>query len=131
MPPGPETGSPRLRDRVVLRDLLVRGIVGVNDWEREQEQDVLVNVEVLTDTRAAGRSDDVADAFNYRTLAKAVIAHVESGKPQLVERLAEEIARIAVEQGAERVRVRVEKPGAVRFARSVGVEIERERADFE
>jgi FolB domain-containing protein len=120
-----------LRDRIVLRDLLVRGIVGVNDWEREQPQDVLVNLEVATDTRAAGRSDDVADTLNYRTLAKAVIEHVESARPYLVEALAEAIARIAVAQGAERVRVRVEKPGAVRFAASVGVEIERERSDFE
>ena len=78
-----------LRDRIVLRDLLVRGIVGVNDWEREQEQDILVNLEVATDTRAAGRSDDVADTLNYRTLAKAVIEHVESARPYLVEALAE------------------------------------------
>ena len=125
------TAPRRLRDRIVIRDLLVRGIVGVNDWEREQEQDVVVNLEAFTDTRAAGRSDDVADTLNYRTLAKAVIAHVESARPHLVEALAEAVARIAVEHGAERVRVRVEKPGAVRFAASVGVEIERERGDFE
>jgi FolB domain-containing protein len=130
-PGDPPVAEPRiLRDRIVLRDLLVRGIVGVNDWEREQEQDILVNLEVATDTRAAGRSDDVADTLNYRTLAKAVIEHVESARPYLVEALAEAIARIAVAQGAERVRVRVEKPGAVRFAASVGVEIERERSDF-
>ena len=121
----------QLRDRIVIEDLLVRGIVGVNDWEREQPQDVLVNIEVFADTRAAGRSDDVADTLDYRTLGKAVIAHVESARPYLVEALAEAIARIAVEHGAERVRVRVEKPGALRFAASVGVEIERERADFE
>lgn len=121
----------RLRDRIVIKDLLLRGIVGVNDWEREKEQDVLLNLTVFTDTRAAGRSDRIADTLNYRTLTKAVIEHVGSARPYLVEALAEAVARIAVEHGAERVRVRVEKPGALRFAASVGVEIERERSDFE
>jgi FolB domain-containing protein len=120
----------QLRDRIVIKDLLLRGIVGINDWEREREQDILLNLVVYADTRTAGRSDDVADTLNYRTLAKAVIEHVESARPYLVEALAEAVARIAVEHGAERVRVRVEKPGALRFAASVGVEIERERADF-
>lgn len=124
------TGPRQLRDRIVIKDLLLRGIVGINDWEREREQDILLNLVVYADTRAAGRSDDVADTLNYRTLAKAVIEHVESSRPYLVESLAEAVARIAVEHGAERVRVRVEKPGALRFATSVGVEIERERADF-
>lgn len=123
--------SGELRDRIVIKDLLLRGIVGVNEWEREKEQDVVLNLTVFSDTRAAGRSDRIADTLNYRTLTKAVIEHVESARPYLVEALAEAVARIAVEHGAERVRVRVEKPGALRFAASVGVEIEREPRDFE
>ncbi len=119
-------------DRLVIKDLLVRGIVGINDWEREKPQDILINASVFVDVRAAGASDDIADTFNYRTLTKAFIAYVEGASHFLVETLATELARIAVvEMGAERVVLRVEKPGALRFARSVGIEIERGRADFE
>jgi len=118
-------------DTILVRDLLVRGIVGLNDWEREKRQNILINLELSIDGRAAGESDDVADSVNYRTLTKDVIAHVETAEPFLVEALAHQIARIAVVgHGAERVRVRVEKPGALRFASSVGIEVERTAADF-
>ena len=119
------------RDKILIRDLMVRGIIGLNDWERKERQDIVVNLTVWSDLAPAGRSDDMNDSLNYRTLAKAVIAHIESSSYFLVEALATAIARIAiVELGAERIQVRIEKPGALRFANSVGVEIERERADF-
>lgn len=118
-------------DTILIRDLLVRGIIGVNDWEREQKQDILINIELDIDSRVAGESDDVDDTLNYRTLTKDVIAHVEESRPYLVEALAHEIARISIiSHGAERAVVRVEKPGALRFARSVGIEIERTTKDF-
>ena len=119
-------------DRIVIKDLRLRGIVGLNDWEREKKQDILINIVVFSDVGAAGRSDDVADTLNYRTLTKRVIEYVEGSDHYLVEALASQLARIAVvEMNAERVRLRVEKPGALRFADSVGVEIERVRADFD
>jgi len=119
-------------DRVLIADLLVRGIIGLNEWERKKKQDILVNLEIFTDIRDAGRSDDVSKTVNYRTITKAVIALIENSSYFLVEALATEIARLVVaEHGVPRVRVRVEKPGAVRFARSVGVDIVRERGDFE
>jgi dihydroneopterin aldolase/D-erythro-7,8-dihydroneopterin triphosphate epimerase len=83
------------------------------------------------DLRPAARSDDIADAVNYRTVAKAIIAHIEQGSPMLVERLVTEIAAICL--GADRrvaeVEVEVEKPGALRFADSVGVRIHRKRGE--
>jgi D-erythro-7,8-dihydroneopterin triphosphate epimerase len=122
----------RAEDRILVRDLLVRGIIGVNDWERKNRQDILVNLEIGVDARLAGQTDDMSDSLNYRTVAKAVIALVESSEYRLVEALATEIARmITIDHGAARVKVRVEKPGAVRYARSVGIEIERTRADFQ
>jgi FolB domain-containing protein len=118
-------------DEIHIRDLLVRGILGVNDWEREQPQDILVNLTLVADLRRAGISDDIADSVNYRTVAKKVIAHVESAHRFTVESLAADLARLCLEEpGVQRVRVRVEKPGALRFARSVGVEIERSAGDF-
>ncbi|MEM7480952.1 MAG: dihydroneopterin aldolase [Acidobacteriota bacterium] len=119
------------QDKIFINDLLVRGILGLNDWERVKKQDILINLELTFDTRRAGRDDDVAHTLNYRTLAKAVIAYVEDSSHLLVETLVAEVARICVvDHGAEAARVRIEKPGALRFARSVGVEIERHREDF-
>jgi FolB domain-containing protein len=113
-------------DRIEIKDLLVRGILGVNDWERQQEQDILINLTLYADLSLAGASDLLEDTVNYRTLTKQVIAHVQTSQRYTVEALAEDIARISLEQPrVRRVRVRVEKPGALRFARSVGVVIER------
>lgn len=120
------------QDRIHVKNLLLRAIIGLNDWEREKPQDILINLTLFTDMRAAGRSDDAADILNYRSITKAVIEYVENSQHYLVEALATEIARICVvDHDAARVIVQVEKPGALRFAESVGVEIERARADFE
>jgi FolB domain-containing protein len=119
-------------DRIEIKDLLLRGILGINDWEREKPQDILVNLTLFTDLRRAGHTDDIADTVNYRTLTKEVIAHVESARRYTVEALAADIARLCLQTpGVARARVRVEKPGALRFARSVGVEIERTAADLD
>ncbi len=113
-------------DKVIIKDLLVRGIIGINDWEREQQQDILINIAVVTDTRRAAESDDIKDCVNYRTLAKEVQHHAEKAARLTVEALANDIAEICLRQpGVQKAIVRVEKPGAVRFAASVGVEIER------
>lgn len=123
--------SPMTDDTILITDLLVRGIIGVNEWEREQPQDILVNVAMRADTRAAAQADDVDRSVNYRTVAKSIIRHVEDSRRLTLEALADDIARLclAVEMVQE-VSVRVEKPGAVRFARSVGVEIRRRREDL-
>jgi dihydroneopterin aldolase/D-erythro-7,8-dihydroneopterin triphosphate epimerase len=109
-------------------DLLLRTIIGINEEERHNRQDVLINITLYTDIRAAGVSDDISDAVNYRTITKNVIELVENSQFSLVEKLATEIVHICLKDPrVERARVRVEKPGALRFARSVGVEIERGR----
>jgi FolB domain-containing protein len=115
-------------DKVIIKDLLVRGIIGINDWERENPQNILINIVVITDTQRAAQTDNIEDCVNYRTLAKAVMQHAETAQRLTVEALANDLARICLEQPlAQRVIVRVEKPGAVRFAASVGVEVERGR----
>ena len=119
-------------DQVIIRDLSARGIIGLNDWEREKPQEMLINLTLFADLRAAGQSDEIADSVNYRTVAKKVLAHAESAGRLTVEALAADIARICLaESGVLKARVRVEKPGAVRFSRSVGVEIERDAREFE
>ncbi len=120
-----------MRDVIEIRDLHLRTIIGINDWERKERQDVLIHLRLHTDTRLPGRTDRIEDALNYRTVTKRVIEMVEGSRFYLVERLAEEIARICVvEFGVPEVEVGVEKPGALRFARSVGVWIRRTSADY-
>jgi 2-amino-4-hydroxy-6-hydroxymethyldihydropteridine diphosphokinase len=121
-----------MTDQIQIQDLLLRAIIGINDEERRNRQDVLINVTLHADTRAAGRSDAITDAVNYRTLTKRIIALVEGSSFYLVEKLAAEIAALCLDDPrVEQADVRVEKPGALRFARSVGVEIHRTRADLE
>jgi FolB domain-containing protein len=118
-------------DRIVISDLMLRAIIGINDWERVERQDVLLNITLFGDLRAAGESDQIEDTINYRTVTKQIIKHVESSQRFTVEALAADVARICLkEKGVKRARVRIEKPGALRFARSVGVEIERTADDF-
>ncbi len=118
--------QPLSPDAIEVRDLLLRCIIGVNEAERRAKQDILINITLWTDVRAASASDDIQDTVNYRTVTKQVIEHVENSKYYLVETLAERIAEICLDdEHVRRVRVSVEKPGALRFARSVGVTIER------
>lgn len=119
-------------DKIQIRDLMVRGVLGINPDERKNRQDILINITLWADTRAAANSDSIEDAVNYRTITKSVIAHVEEGAPMLVERLVSEIAKICFDADSriEAVEVSVEKPTALRFARSVGITIYRTRAEM-
>ena len=115
-------------DKVFLKNLLARGIIGVKDWERKRAQDILINITLFTDTRRAGETDNINDSVDYSIVSKKVMAHAESAQRLTVEALAKDLAKICLEEGnVQKVIVRVEKPGAVRFAESVGVEIERSR----
>ena len=119
-------------DIIFIKDLLTRGVIGINDWEREIAQDILINLRLEFDLRKSGKSDKIEDTLNYKTLTKLIIKYVEDSSHYLVETLATEIARICLfEFNASKANVRIEKPGAVRFAKTVGVEIERSKNDFE
>ncbi|MDO9121816.1 MAG: dihydroneopterin aldolase, partial [Anaerolineaceae bacterium] len=104
-------------DKILIKDLLIRGVIGISEREREQPQDILVNIEISADISAAGKSDNVEDSVNYRTIAKKVLAHTETIKRHTVEALAEDIAKLCLDdKKVQSVLVRVEKPGAVRFS---------------
>ena len=55
-------------DKVIIKNLLVRGIIGVNDWERKRPQDILINITLFTDTRRAAETDDITDCVKYSTV---------------------------------------------------------------
>ncbi|MFW6158916.1 MAG: dihydroneopterin aldolase [Planctomycetota bacterium] len=115
-------------DRIHIGDLFLRCVVGVRDWERREKQNVNVNITLFADLRTPGRTDRLEDTVDYVAIKKKVIELVESSSFYLIERLAQRIAETCLENGrVERVAVRLEKPGALRFARTVSVEIVRDR----
>jgi FolB domain-containing protein len=115
-------------DKILVKNLIARGIIGVNDWEREKPQEIKINLVLYADLSRAGETDDLNHSVNYRTIAKKAQEHAETAKRLTVEALAADLAKICLaEPGVQKVLVRVEKPGAVRFSESVGVEIERSR----
>jgi FolB domain-containing protein len=117
-------------DRILISDLLVRCIIGVRDEERRDKQDVLINLSLSVDLRKAGTSDRLEDSVDYRALNKQILRMAESSQFHLVEALAQAVADICLgNPSIKEATVRVEKPGALRFARNVGVEIVRQRAD--
>ncbi len=115
-------------DKIIIKDLLLRCIIGINEFERKDKQDVLINVVVWTDFARLVETDDIDKAVDYKKISKNVISLVENSKFFLTETLAEKIATVCLQpEGVKKVRVTVEKPGALRFAKSVGVEITRKR----
>ena len=125
------SGTASHLDRIHIRDVSVSGILGINPDERIHRQEILINVTLFADTRPAAASDDISDAVNYRTVTKRLIAHVEQGEPMLVERLASELVAVCFDADVriEKVEMTVEKPGALRHARSVGITILRTRGE--
>lgn len=118
-------------DRIEIRGLRLRCIIGFNPEERVHQQDVVIDLTFFTDLRPGGLTDDPAAIFNYKTANKAVIRLVEASAFNTVEALAAAIARVCVvECSAPRVQVSVWKPGALRYTDTVGVTIERTAADF-
>ena len=118
-------------DIIEIDNLRLRCVIGFSEHELKDKQDVVISLRIGTDMRRAGETDNPDDAFNYRTVTKAIISHVEASHYKLVEALAAAIARICVvDYGADYVLVRVHKPGALRFADTVGVVIERTPDDF-
>ena len=119
-------------DRIFLHGLSAECIIGFIDWERRVKQTVVLDIELPVDCRRASLSDDVADTLDYKKVAKRVLAFVEASEFQLVETLAHRLALlILADFPVEWVRISLNKPGAIRGSRDVGVVIERTRADLD
>jgi len=115
-------------DRIFIRDLVVRCIVGINPHERNHRQDVTINITLHADLRQAAASDRIEDTINYKTIKDQVVEMVEQSQCLLIERLAQQIADLCLAEPRVRmVEVTVDKPGALRYARSVAVQIVRQR----
>lgn len=113
-------------DIVYIRELEVRTIIGIYDWEREQKQVVSINLEMGADIKAAAATDSIENALDYKSVAKRLIDFIEDSEFFLVETLAERIAEIVMQEfGVVWVRLQLGKPGAVTGSKDVGVIIER------
>jgi FolB domain-containing protein len=115
-------------DKIFIQDILARGIIGVHDWEREKPQDILINLILYFEEPEEQMRDDISDYVDYSVMTKKVINIAETAQRFTVEALAEDIAQVCLDDPKVlKATVRVEKPRAVRFTKSVGVEIERSR----
>lgn len=117
-----------MSDKIYIRDLALRCIIGVYPEERREKQDVVINIVLECDHSAAAKSDDLADAVDYKGIKKDVIQLVEASRFNLIEKLADRIADTCLQNPrVQRATVTVDKPAALRFARSVAVEVTRGR----
>ena len=119
-------------DTIFLNGLEVECIIGFIDWERRIKQKVLIDFELPVDCTRAAVDDDVADTLDYKSVSKRIIAFVEASEFKLVETMAERLATLVIaEFDVAWIRLRINKPGAIRGSRDVGVAIERHRADLQ
>lgn len=113
-------------DIIYLNDLRIETIIGIFDWERRTKQTVILDIEMGADISKAAATDAIEDTLNYKAVAKRVIAFVSDSEFELVETLAEKITEILLNEfNIPWCRLRLNKQGAVRGVRDVGVIIER------
>ena len=113
-------------DIIFLQELVVETVIGIYDWERQIKQKVVFDIEMAADIRKAASTDHIDDTLDYKAVAKRIIAFVEESEFQLVETLAEKVAGIVTDEfDVPWVKVTLNKIGAIRGARGVGIVIER------
>ena len=114
-------------DKIYIRNLRLRAVIGTYGWERELKQDLIFNIELrCSSLREAGLSDSLEKTVDYKEVKRRIIDFVENSSYKLIEALAESSAAICLEfDGVESVKITLDKPGALRYADSVAVEIER------
>lgn len=115
-------------DRISLEGLALEVIIGVHDWEQATPQPVLIDVDLYTDISAAAKTDDLTKTLSYGDIARTVTRFAQDSRFNLIETLAEQLAALILsDYAADRIRVRVSKPQAVKSAANVSVTIERSR----
>ena len=117
-------------DKLFIHDLEAEAKIGVYDWEREILQKLLVDIEMLVDTRLAAETDSILDALDYAEVAEKLLTHMRNSQYFLIEALAEDLAKLVINEfKVSWVRIRLRKPSALSFATEVGIVVERESGD--
>ena len=119
-------------DKIYVEDLRVKATIGIFDWEKKIKQEVSISYEMPHDNKKAAAADAIRATTDYKSITKAIIAFVESNKFELVETFAERIAEMVIKDfNIAEIRLRVSKPGALRYSKDVGVIIERNKSSYE
>lgn len=119
-------------DKIYVEDLRVKATIGIFDWEKKIKQEVSISYEIPHDNKKAAAADVIEATTDYKSITKAIIAFVESNKFELVETFAERIAEMVIKDfNIAEIRLRVSKPGALRYSKDVGVIIERNKSSYE
>lgn len=119
-------------DKIYVEDLRVKATIGIFDWEKKIKQEVSISYEMPHDNKKAAAADAIGATTDYKSITKAIIAFVESNKFELVETFAERIAEMVIKDfNIAEIRLRVSKPGALRYSKDVGVIIERNKSSYE
>ncbi len=120
------------KDRIYVEDLRVKGTIGIFDWEKKIKQEISLSYEIDHDNLSASKEDKIKATTDYKTITKKIIAFIEDNKFELVETFAEKIAEMVITDfDVNWIKLRVSKPGALRFSKDVGVIIERTASDYE
>ncbi|MEC8097510.1 MAG: dihydroneopterin aldolase [Pseudomonadota bacterium] len=119
-------------DKIYVEDLRVKATIGIFDWEKKIKQDVSISYEIPHDNVKAAKADAIEATTDYKSITKGIISFVENNKFELVETFAEKIAEMVIKDfNIDEIRLRVSKPGALRFSKDVGVIIERDKSSYE
>ena len=120
------------KDKIYVEDLRVKGTIGIFDWEKKIKQEISLSYEIDHDNLSASKEDKIDATTDYKTITKKIISFIEENKFELVETFAEKIAEMAIKDfDVNWIKLRVSKPGALRFSKDVGVIIERSATDYE
>jgi len=112
-----------------ITNLKLRTVIGANDWERDIKQDVILNITIEFDAKESMASDHLKDTIDYKTVTKEIVKTVEASHFHLLEKLVDTVIKIIMKnKKAQKTTVRIDKPGALRFADSVSLELSKERA---
>ena len=115
-----------MKDTIYIRDLRVETIIGIFGWEREVRQQISMDLDFEFDVSVPGKSDSIDDTLDYKKITKSLIAFIESSEYKLIEALCEGIVdHLKSKFGIKKVKLRLSKPGALRFSKDVGIMIER------
>ena len=113
-------------DKIILTDLRIDAVIGIWDWEKRNPQTISIDLEMQTDTKKASQSDSIEDVLDYKAVSKRVKQFIQASQFNLIETLAENIAKIILEEfDVQWLKLRISKPFAIRDSKNVGVSIER------
>ena len=113
-------------DKIILTDLRIDAVIGIWDWEKRNPQTISIDLEMQTDTKKASRSDAIEDALDYKAVSKRVKQFTEESQFNLIETLAENVAKIILEEfDVQWLQIRISKPFAIRDSSNVGICIKR------